>query len=114
LDADGHLWVQGRISDRIVTGGVNVDPGEVEGVLRSLPGVEDAAVVGVPDPEWGEKVVAAVTRARGSDTSPQELARLVRSVLSPAKRPRAFLLVDALPVTSRGKVARERVRGLFR
>jgi O-succinylbenzoic acid--CoA ligase len=59
-DGDGDLWIVGRRSDRIISGGVNVDPAEVEQVLESLPGVTAAVVVGVPDPEWGERVVAGV------------------------------------------------------
>ncbi len=112
LDGDGHLWVTGRISHRIVSGGVNVDPAEVEAVLRTHPDVRDVAVVGVPDPEWGERVVAALVvddrpRIRG------ELDRLARQVLSPAKRPRDFRVVGSLPRNSNGKVDREGVRALF-
>lgn len=64
LDGDGHLWVTGRRSERIVTGGVTVSPGEVEAVLSAHPRVREAAVVGVPDEEWGETVAAAVVASR--------------------------------------------------
>lgn len=114
VDRDGHLWITGRITDRIITGGVNVEPSEVERVLEAVPGVEQATVVGIPDPEWGEKVVAAlVVAAPGASGTGGELDRRVRKELSPAKRPREFKEVRDLPRNRNGKVDRERVRALF-
>jgi O-succinylbenzoic acid--CoA ligase len=112
LDGDGHLWVTGRISNRIISGGVNVDPAEVEAVLRTHPGVRDVAVVGVPDPEWGERVVAALV-VDGRPRVREELDNLARLVLSPAKRPRDFREVGSLPRNPNGKVDRAEVRALF-
>jgi O-succinylbenzoic acid--CoA ligase len=112
-DPDGHLWITGRLSERIVSGGVTVDPVEVENTLRSHPGVEDAVVLGLPDEVWGERIVAAVARGSGSEPDPEELRRLVRTALSPAKRPRSFLVLDGLPLNPSGKVDRERVRRFF-
>jgi O-succinylbenzoic acid--CoA ligase len=112
LDGDGHLWVTGRISSRIISGGVNVDPAEVEAVLRTHPGVRDVAVVGVPDPEWGERVVAALV-VDGRPRVREELDNLARLVLSPAKRPRDFREVGSLPRNPNGKVDRAGVRALF-
>ena len=114
LDEDGHLWITGRLIDRIITGGVNVDPLEVEQVLESFPWVEEAAVVGIPDPLWGERVVAAVVqRSSGSSVPPDERDRRIRAELSPAKRPREFRDVRVLPRNRNGKVEREKVRALF-
>jgi len=112
LDGAGHLWVTGRISQRIISGGVNVDPAEVEDVLGGHPRVREIAVVGVPDPEWGERVVAAVV-AEGGDEIPGELDRIARAVLSPAKRPKELRLIESLPRNPNGKVDRERIRRLF-
>ena len=89
-----------------------MDPAEVEAVLRTHPDVRDVAVVGVPDPEWGERVVAALV----VDDRPEvraELDRLARQVLSPAKRPRDIRVVGSLPRNSNGKVDRGGVRALF-
>jgi len=111
LDADGHLWVTGRLSHRIISGGVNVDPAEVEAVLQAHPGVQEVAVVGIPDTEWGERVVAVVVVPGPGVLEEIEAAARVR--LSPAKRPRVFRLVDALPRNANGKVDRAAVRALF-
>jgi len=113
LDEDGHLWVTGRISHRIISGGVNVDPAEVEAVIRTHPGVMEVAVVGLPHPKWGEEVAAAVVVRAGSSLPAGELDCLARAALSSAKRPRIFRLIPALPRNPNGKVDREKVRSLF-
>lgn len=118
LDAQGRLTVTGRRSDRIISGGVTVDAHEVEGVLRAHPSVAAAAVVGIPDEEWGERVVAAVEPALDVDgEEEQSLARELddwcRRRLSVAKLPRSWRLVGALPLNARGKVDRVGVRNLF-
>ena len=89
-----------------------MDPAEVEAVLRTHPGVRDVAVVGVPDPEWGERVVAALV-VDGRPRVREELDNLARLVLSPAKRPRDFREVGSLPRNPNGKVDRAGVRALF-
>ncbi len=109
VDGEGDLWITGRRADRIVTGGVNVDPHEVEAVLREHPAVRDACVVGVPDERWGEVVAAALVPAAG----PMELDVLevwLRERLSTAKRPRRWRVVAALPLNANGKVDRGAVR----
>jgi O-succinylbenzoic acid--CoA ligase len=112
-DDDGHLWLKGRISHRIISGGVNVDPAEVEAVLRTHPGVFEVAVVGVPDPKWGEQVVAAVVAKEEGTLDPVELNRLARVALSPAKRPRGIRLIPGLPRNPNGKVDRGQLQALF-
>jgi o-succinylbenzoate---CoA ligase len=114
LDPEGHLWIVGRVSDRIISGGVNVDPAEVEAVLVGHPDIREAAVVGLPDPVWGERVVAAVVPVAGLEPSEEDLGERARAVLSGPKRPRAWRFVEALPRNANGKVDRERVRALFR
>ncbi len=114
LDPDGDLWVLARRSDLIVTGGENVTPQEVEAVLRQHPAVADAAVVGLPDPEWGHIVAAAVVPRPERSPSPQELQAHCRAHLAGYKIPRRFVFVDALPRTASGKLRRAAVRALFR
>jgi len=114
LDQEDHLWIVGRASHRIISGGVNVDPAEVEAVLMGHPEVREAAVVGLPDPVWGEGVAAAVVPVHGGSLTEDELGELVRKALSGPKRPRAWRFVEALPRNANGKVDRERLRSLFR
>jgi O-succinylbenzoic acid--CoA ligase len=113
-DGEGHLWITGRESDRIISGGVNVDPGEVEAALEAHPLVAEAVVLGVPDREWGERVVAVVVSHSPGPALRKELDELVGHSLSPAKRPRAIRFLDSVPRNPHGKVDRERVRALFR
>ena len=105
LDEDGYLFLDGRREDLIISGGVNVYPLEVEIVLREHAGVQDVAVFGAPDPDWGSRVCAAVV---GSATE-AELREHVRTRLSPPKRPRSWRFVDELPRTLTGKVRRDRL-----
>lgn len=109
FDDDGDLWITGRRSSRIVSGGVTVDPAEVEEVLRTHAAVADACVVGIPDPEWGEKVAAALVFADGVYDL-EAVDAWARERLTAAKRPRRWLPVDALPLNATGKVDREAVR----
>jgi len=113
IDEQGELHVTGRRSDRIVSGGVTVDAREVEEALLSLPGVADAAVVGLPDPEWGERVAALVVLAQGAedaDRARTELDGALRARLSGPKRPRLLRFAEALPRNRTGKVERAAVR----
>src|SRR6185312_14481712 len=87
VDADGDLFVTGRVDDMIITGGENVSPGEIESVLSLHPAVAEAAVVGLPDPRWGQRIAAFVKRATPVD--PAALDRWCRdSSLADYKRPR--------------------------
>ncbi|MDT0186645.1 AMP-binding protein [Microbacterium sp. ARD31] len=108
LDDDGYLHLDGRRTDLIISGGVNVYPLEVENALREVPGVTDVAVFGAPDPDWGQRVCAAVV---GTATA-AELAAHARVVLAPAKRPKDYLSVGELPMTATGKVRREALPAL--
>jgi len=104
LDADGRLSVLGRLDDVVVTGGRKVAPLAVERVLAGLPGVADALVVGVPDPEWGQRVVALVVPATGAAVPPLDALRAaVRERLGAASAPRDVLAVEAVPVRGIGK-----------
>jgi len=104
LDAGGRLRVRGRADDVINTGGHKVVPGEVAAVLQTCPGVRDAAVVGQPDPEWGERVVAVVVPADPGDPPALELIRRhVRERLPRYAIPSRVVMVDAVPMLPSGK-----------
>lgn len=105
LDAEGRLFLHGREGDLVITGGVNVYPAEVEEALRSLDQVADVAVFGVPDDEWGQRVVAAVV-PEGSHVTPQQVSAAARDRLSPARVPKQVVLCRQLPRTPTGKVRR--------
>lgn len=110
LDADGYLWVSGRADELIISGGENVRPEEVERVLLNHRAVVEAAVVGRPDPEWGEAVSAAVVPAEGREVTAEELEEHCRRSLAPFKVPKAIVLTDELPRTASGKLRRRELR----
>lgn len=111
FDDAGRLWVEGRDDDMIVSGGENVFPGEIEEVLLDHPDVADAAVVGVPDEEYGARLVAHVVAAPGRDLDPEALRRHVRDQLARHKVPREVVVTDELPRNATGKVLRRELRG---
>lgn len=114
LDDAGRLVVVDRRADRIVRGGENVDPAEVEAVLEAHPALAEAVVVGRPDPQWGHVPVAAVVTRPGAEVpSLEALAAHVRASLAGYKVPVAVHRLDALPRTAGGKLRREAVRGLL-
>jgi acyl-CoA synthetase (AMP-forming)/AMP-acid ligase II len=110
LDADGYLYLEGRIDDVIVRGAENLSPGEIEDVLARHPAVADAAVVGVPDTEWGEKVVAAVVLAEGCAVTEAELQEWVKRNLRSSKMPTRVEFREDLPYTETGKLLRRVLR----
>ncbi|MFC7359527.1 AMP-binding enzyme [Nocardioides astragali] len=107
LDADGYLYLDGRRTD-LSSPAVNVYPLEVENA-REVPGIEDVVVFGVPDPQWGQRVCAAVVGTAPVDA----LAAHARQVLAPAKRPKDYTRVPELPMTATGKVRREALPDLL-
>ena len=109
IDADGYLFIGARSDDMIIRGGENISPGEVEEVLARHPDVRAVAVVGLPDEEWGQRVVAFL-EARGAAPSPEDLTAWARASLAGFKVPEAFVVVDELPRTDTGKVLRRRLR----
>jgi len=115
LDADGYLAITGRIKELIIVGGENVHPSEVETALAAHPGVAECAVIGVPDAQRGEQVVAFVVRSPGTGDAPAEIKAHCRGRLAGYKVPRKVLFVDELPKLPTGKVNRrelaERLKG---
>jgi acyl-CoA synthetase (AMP-forming)/AMP-acid ligase II len=109
VDGDGYLYVVDRKDDMIVSGGENVYPTEIENVLFDHEAVVEAAVVGEPDEEWGERIVAYVV----GEASAEELDGFVRASddVADFKRPRAYYFVDELPKNPSGKVQKFRLRG---
>ena len=106
LDAAGFLFVEGRLDDVIVRGGENMSPGEIEDVLVQHPGVADAAVVGVPDDEWGEVVAAAIVLEPGAVVSEEELQTWVRQQLRSSRMPAVIEIRETLPYNETGKLLR--------
>ncbi len=105
-DEDGFFFIAGRRKEMFISGGVNIYPAEVESALLEHPAVSDAAVVGVPDPKWGEAGVAFVVPGEGAGPSPGELAGFLEERLARYKVPKRFVFVDELPRTAYGKVRR--------
>ncbi|MBD7996405.1 AMP-binding protein [Arthrobacter sp. Sa2CUA1] len=102
-DEDGFVTILGRKDDMIISGGENIHPVQVEGVLAEHPGVLDAVVVGVPDDQWGQRVVAYVIRSGDADAGSLDAFCLAHPGLADFKRPRAYRFVDEVPVTATGK-----------
>ena len=109
LDDAGRLFIDGREDDMIVSGGENVFPGEVEDVLARHPDVEDVAVLGVPDEEFGQRLRAFVVSAAGSDPSEDDLKAHVKSSLARYKVPREIVFTDEIPRNPTGKVLRRKL-----
>lgn len=114
LDEQGYLYLTDRKSSMIITGGENVFPAEVENCIMELaPEVKEVAVAGIPDPVWGEMIVAAVMKREGSGLTEDEIIAHCRRRMGSFKKPKKVLFVDALPVNNCGKVSRDMVKALF-
>jgi long-chain acyl-CoA synthetase len=110
VDADGFVRIIDRIKELVKTSGFNVSPSEVEEILRTFPGILDAAVVGLPSEQSGEDVVAAVTLEPGVALDAEAIRVFCRDKLTPYKVPRRIVQVDELPKSLIGKVLRRQVR----
>ncbi len=109
FDGDGRLFIDGRDDDMIVSGGENVFPQEVEELLTAHGDVDDAAVFGVPDDEFGQRLSALVVPVSGASASEEQLKSFVRERLARYKVPREIRFVDQLPRTSTGKLQRRKL-----
>ena len=110
LTADGYLYILDRAKDMIISGGENIYPAEVEAVLARHPAVSDVAVLGRPDPTWGEAVHAVIIPRPGSSASPEEIISWCRDQLAHFKCPRTAEFADSLPRTTTGKVLKRELR----
>lgn len=109
LDADGYLFVNGRADDTIIRGGENIAPAEIEDAILAHDDVDDAVVVGIDDPEWGQHLEAAVVARPGAHVEPEQLRDFVRARLRGSKTPDRVWVWDELPRTETGKIIRRRV-----
>jgi fatty-acyl-CoA synthase len=109
-DSDGYYYIADRKTDMVISGGVNIYPWEIEQRMHEHPAVHDVAVLGVPDPEWGESLVAFVVRTAGTSPTAEELIEHVKVGLADFKRPRRIFFVDALPRTPTGKVLKRELK----
>jgi fatty-acyl-CoA synthase len=110
LDVAGRLYVTGRLSDTIITGGEKVDPAEVENALSTMPGIREVAVLGLPDTHWGEAVTAMVVLEDSCGLTLEQVRTHLCPQLAGFKLPRRVMVVDELPRTPTGKVRRSRLR----
>jgi long-chain acyl-CoA synthetase len=111
LDDDGYLTLHDRSKDLIISGGMNIYPREVEEALMTHPGVQSVAVVGRPDREWGESVVAfVVLGGDGTRPSEEDLDRTCLERIARFKRPKEYHVVEALPTNNYGKVLKRELR----
>jgi long-chain acyl-CoA synthetase len=107
LDDDGYLFLRDRAKDMVISGGVNIYPAEVEAVLTTHPQIRDVAVIGIPDPEWGESVMAVVELEHGTTASEalaNEMIEYCRDRLAHFKCPRTLEFRSNLPRTDTGKL----------
>jgi acyl-CoA synthetase (AMP-forming)/AMP-acid ligase II len=113
VDEEGYVFLAGRGDDMIIRGGENISPEEVENVIRSYPKVDEAAVIGVPDAEWGQEPMAVVVLKKGKEASEEEIIEFCRSRLSSFKKPRSVVFVDSLPRNALGKILKKELRGIY-
>ena len=114
MDEDGHLWLVDRVGDMIISGGYNIYPREVEEVVAEVPGVAEVAVLGVDDPDWGQRVVAVVTPTEPGSVDEAALSAAVvehcRSRMASYKKPKEVRVVPRFPLNSTGKIAKKVLR----
>lgn len=113
LNRRGQLFLKNRRTDRIITGGENVDPVEVEAVLNKMDGVKDAAVTGIADSEWGQKVVALIVPVKDKTVELSRLTTTLKKQLSGFKIPKEIRIVSSIPKTSLGKIRRGELPKLY-
>ncbi|MFD1504344.1 long-chain fatty acid--CoA ligase [Georgenia yuyongxinii] len=113
VDEDGYIYIRDRLKDMYISGGENVYPAEVENALLDLPGVAEAAVIGVPDPRWGEVGHAYVVAAEGATLTAEDVVARLTERLAKYKVPKEVVFVDELPRTATGKLQKHLIRTRF-
>ncbi|SOC53631.1 class I adenylate-forming enzyme family protein [Ornithinimicrobium cerasi] len=110
LSEDGHLWLIDRKGDMIISGGYNIYPREVEEVIAEVPEVGEVAVLGVSDPDWGQRVVALVTARAGAQVDPERVRAHCAARMASYKKPKEVRVVTEFPLNSTGKIAKKVLR----
>ncbi|MCH5349999.1 MAG: AMP-binding protein, partial [Oscillospiraceae bacterium] len=107
---DGNFKITGRIKDMIIRGGENIYPKEIEDFLYTHPDVRDVQVIGVPDKNYGEEVMACVIKNDGAECTPDSLKEYVRKNMDKTKTPRYVVFVDEFPMNAAGKILKYKMR----
>ena len=110
LDDKGYLFIVDRLKDMIITGGENVYPREVEEAIYLRPEVQECAVIGIPDKEWGEKVVAFITLKEGQTFDAQAMKSFLKTRISVFKVPKDYIETKELPKNAAGKILKRELR----
>ena len=110
MDDNGYVFIVDRIKDMIITGGENVYSAEVENALAKHPAVAAVAVIGVPDPDWGERVHAVVVLLPGQNVTEEQLRAHCKTLIAGYKAPRSVDFVDAMPMSGAGKILKRELR----
>ena len=113
FDDNEYIYIVDRIKDLIITGGENVYPREVEEVIYTSPDVQECAVIGIPDKEWGERVTAVLVPRPGRNIETKQLHVFLKEQLSPFKVPKKYLVVDEMPKNATGKILKRELRKQF-
>lgn len=113
IDRDGYIHLTGRKKDLIIRGGVNIAPMEISTALLAHPGVAEAATIGVPDPIYGEAIVSFVVPRAGGKVNAATLTEHCQTRLSPFKTPQTIIVLETIPKTDRGKIARDALVGIW-
>ncbi|MDA8305780.1 MAG: AMP-binding protein [Deltaproteobacteria bacterium] len=114
FDEDRYLFIVDRLKDLIITGGENVYPREVEELLYTRAEVEECALIGLPDENWGERVTAIIKVRAGQSLEPDKMSGFLKSSLAPFKVPKEYIVVDELPKSPTGKILKRELRTQFR
>lgn len=114
MDADGYVYVRSRVKDMIISGAENIYPTEVENAIAGHPDVAEVAVIGIPDPHWGEAVKAIVTAKAGHQVDPASVIRWARERVAGYKTPKSIDVVAELPHNATGKIDKRRLRDAYR
>jgi malonyl-CoA/methylmalonyl-CoA synthetase len=114
IDQDGYVTIVGRSKDLIISGGYNVYPAEIEGYINNLPGVNESAVVGVPDADFGEVGVAVIVPLPGATVDPAQVIATLKATLANFKVPKRCVVVAELPRNAMGKVQKNLLREQYR
>jgi acyl-CoA synthetase (AMP-forming)/AMP-acid ligase II len=112
-DEDGYIFIVDRAKDMIISGGENIYSTQVEAAIHQHPGVLEAAVIGVPDDEWGEAVKAVVVMKPGASATEQEIIDTAREHLASYQKPRSVDFVDSLPKAPTGKILKRELRNPY-